>query len=652
MKRMSLVRIRTFLAEARRRKVYTTLVAYIAVCVVMVELGGAILEALLLPDWAPRLLTVLLLLGFPVVLVLAWIFDVGPAGIHRTGPAGPVLSPAGGAGPVRRVAGAPMAALAALRGKSAQARATPTEEESSAAAPDPERLRQAVLAHVRHELRTPINAIIGYSEMLLEDAEEAGDREAAGDLRRIGEAGHTLLETVTALLHPDRVGDRELDSFGAQVRADLRDPTTAIVGYAELLIETSRETGDDRRVPDLERILSASRKLLELSSDIVSVATAGEAAGDGAAPSAAMARDVLSKLRPLKARPEGEDAAGRLLVVDDNAMNRDLLSRQLARRGFTVAVAVDGIDALERLEEQEFDLVLLDLIMPRMDGVETLRRIKRDDRLSRTPVIMISSLDEIDSVVRCLEIGAQDYLTKPFHPTLLEVRIRAALASYAAGEREAFYEAQLELFDTTTRQLMRSLFPDAVAEALRSGAGDGIDVHGEAVVLACHFERHASARGRLDPDRRVTWIRDFIAPLETAAAAHGLELLIRDPHIYMLGASVEAAAAVVHAAFDAIERHGAQAQDEATPLRFGLHIGAAMGARVSGDRVFYHFWGEAVALAVALEAAAAPGTVHLSPAAAAVLRDHFPLVSRGVVEVGASGQMKTYALASRVPVVT
>ncbi|NIP87510.1 MAG: response regulator, partial [Gammaproteobacteria bacterium] len=118
----------------------------------------------------------------------------------------------------------------------------------------------------------------------------------------------------------------------------------------------------------------------------------------------------------------------RVLVVDDNEDNRYTLTRRLRREGYTdVVAAADGREALGRLEESDFDLVLLDIMMPEMDGYTVLERLRESGRLATLPVIVISALDDFDSVVRCIEMGAEDYLPKPFNATLLRARIGAVL---------------------------------------------------------------------------------------------------------------------------------------------------------------------------------------------------------------------------------
>jgi DNA-binding response OmpR family regulator len=117
-----------------------------------------------------------------------------------------------------------------------------------------------------------------------------------------------------------------------------------------------------------------------------------------------------------------------LLVVDDNEDNRYTLTRRLQREGYAnLTTAADGGEALALLRARPFDLVLLDVMMPGLNGYEVLERMRADARLRHVPVIMISALDEIDSVIRCIELGAEDYLSKPFNPTLLRARVGACL---------------------------------------------------------------------------------------------------------------------------------------------------------------------------------------------------------------------------------
>ncbi|WP_298932351.1 SpoIIE family protein phosphatase [uncultured Ramlibacter sp.] len=152
----------------------------------------------------------------------------------------------------------------------------------------------------------------------------------------------------------------------------------------------------------------------------------------------------------------------RLLVVDDNEMNRDLLSRRLQRQGFLVELAQDGQQALEAIAAQAFDLILLDIMMPVMNGYDLLERLKADPALRHIPVIMITAIDDAESIARCIDMGAEDHLPKPFNPAILRARVDSALAKKRLRDREQVYAKSLERELAIGRDIQRSFLPDTL----------------------------------------------------------------------------------------------------------------------------------------------------------------------------------------------
>jgi DNA-binding response OmpR family regulator len=317
-----------------------------------------------------------------------------------------------------------------------------------------ERARHALLAHLRHNLRSPLNAILGYAEMLIEDAEAQGQPDLLPDLQRVHAAGTELLSRLSEVLDPSRFEVQPADprAFEADLRHELRTPLNAILGYSEMLLDDARERGLDGFVADLDRIHTASQQFLARVDDVVLFSTVriaeGEHAVEELAPGIETASLVQSTLRDIPALAEdagAEPAAmqGSILVVDDSETNRDLLARALRRHGHTVALAETGQQALELLNVQPVDLVLLDIMMPGMSGYQLLQRLKGHPAWREIPVIVISALDELDSVVRCIELGAEDYLPKPFNPVLLQARTQASLEKKRLRDRELEYLEQV-----------------------------------------------------------------------------------------------------------------------------------------------------------------------------------------------------------------
>src|SRR5205085_11229195 len=159
-----------------------------------------------------------------------------------------------------------------------------------------------------------------------------------------------------------------------------------------------------------------------------------------------------------------------ILIVDDEPFNLDLLEQELELLGHTSVRAVDGRRALERLEAEPFDLVLLDVMMPRMDGYEVLERMKAHPTWRHIPVIMISALTDMDSVVRCITSGAEDYLPKPFEPVLLEARIGSCIERKRLHDREAAHLEVIEHERHRADELLHAILPaSAVAELKATG---------------------------------------------------------------------------------------------------------------------------------------------------------------------------------------
>lgn len=159
-----------------------------------------------------------------------------------------------------------------------------------------------------------------------------------------------------------------------------------------------------------------------------------------------------------------ELAGSSILVVDDNELNRDLLSRRLRKGGHEVALAEHGLQALEMIREQPFDLVLLDIMMPEMNGYELLERLKADPALRHIPVIMITAVDDQESVVRCIRLGAEDHLPKPFDPALLFARVSSSLAKKRLHDREKLYAASLTRELEIGRQIQAGFLPASLPE--------------------------------------------------------------------------------------------------------------------------------------------------------------------------------------------
>jgi adenylate cyclase len=214
-----------------------------------------------------------------------------------------------------------------------------------------------------------------------------------------------------------------------------------------------------------------------------------------------------------------------LLVVDDIEDNRYTLTRRLSREGYTnLTTAANGREALELLQEKPIDLVLLDIMMPEMNGYEVLERLKADPDLRHIPIIMISAVDEIESVIRCIELGAEDYLSKPFNPTLLRARVGASLERKRLHDQVRSQAADLATWNKTLEKrvadqlaeiermgrLRRFLSPQIAAAVLASGDESVLESHRRDIaVVFCDVRGFTAFAETAEPEEVTSFLREY-----------------------------------------------------------------------------------------------------------------------------------------------
>ena len=206
---------------------------------------------------------------------------------------------------------------------------------------------------------------------------------------------------------------------------------------------------------------------------------------------------------------------GSLLIVDDNEINRDMLSRRLVRRGYIVAVAADGHQALQMIEEHPFDLVLLDIMMPGISGLDVLKTLRQHYSASDLPVIMATAKDQSEDIVAALRLGANDYVTKPLDFPVLLARTHTQLALKRAMEEIQRLAAQLELRNQFIRKAFGRYLTDEVVASLLD-APEGLQLGGEkrrVTMLMADLRGFTSLAERLTPEQVMTIVNRYLSTM-------------------------------------------------------------------------------------------------------------------------------------------
>jgi class 3 adenylate cyclase len=290
---------------------------------------------------------------------------------------------------------------------------------------------------------------------------------------------------------------------------------------------------------------------------------------------------------------------GRLLVVDDNRVNRLLLAHGLEQDGHTVTSVENGRQAMETLRAESYDLVLLDIEMPELNGFEVLEALLQDPILRELPVIMTSASDELDRVVRCIEMGAEDYLTKPLNPILLRARVNASL------EKKRLRDQQRRLFRTFAT-------PEVAEELLQKGFTLG-GKHVTATAMFADIRSFTTLAESQDPADTIELLNDYFTLMFDAISSNGgtLNQMVGDGIMAVFGAPIfyeDHRARAVRAALTMMENLKLfnLDRDSMGKERIRIGIGIATGKMIAGytgtqQRAFYTCVGDTVNLASRIE---------------------------------------------------
>jgi class 3 adenylate cyclase len=523
---------------------------------------------------------------------------------------------------------------------------------AAAPASTADRARLLWLTNKRQELLAPAAALLELSEMLLRDAAERGHEGFLADQRRVRAAAARLLAMINEFLDPAGL-PASAEELGRRVRHDLRTPLAEVLGLTELWLEEAAEELLEGFLDDLGKIRELARKLLASLDDILAF---GQAAGspemDPEGGQARLIRDVLDSLPPPEEAPAGPAReTGAILVVEDNAVGRDVLARRLGRDGHAVSVAEDGLHALGLLAGRSFDLILLDVIMPGLNGLEVLQRLKADERLRHVPVIMISALQDLDAVVRCIEMGAEDYLPKPCSPVLLRARVGACLEKKRLRDREVRHLEEIDRERRRADELLHVILPGEVVVELKATNEVRPRRHEDVAVLFADIVGFTPFCDHRTPEEVVRHLQRLVESWEEAALRHGVQKIKTVGDAFMAAAGLRPADnAVLSCLRCGLELIAAcRALPTGWDLRVGIHVGPVVAGVMGRRQYLYDLWGDTVNTAARMESHGVPGSVTLSGHAWAKVAPLCRGRSLGTLSVKGKGQMEMMCFEGFVP---
>lgn len=467
------------------------------------------------------------------------------------------------------------------------------------------------LSQRRQELLAPLRSIIELTAMLAREDKIRGCPDAIGAIEIIRRNAREMVALARHALDPLTAN---CEGASKALNHDLRTPISVILGYSDELRESVGELFLEAYLPEFEQIGKLGRNALKLVDDMVTRLRMAD--GNG------LIDDVQRYMDRIVIRTNDNGAVaaskkpGRILVAEDHESSRLMIEKYLKTMGHTVVTTCDGREAQSRLRNQAFDLVLTDIEMPGANGFELIASMQASEKLRSLPVIALSGHSELDDIARCIALGADDYLPKPFNREILHARVEACL------EKKRLRDLT-EQERRRHKELLHSIMPRSIVEELsRSDAVRPIQRDGVAVLFADivgftpYCDRHQDR-----PDIVLEHLRRLFEIWEHSAIG------LRVQKIKTIGDAFMAAAGLLEDAdnpvldcvrlgLDMIRRTRDLVDDSGQPLGFDLRVGVHVGPVVAGvlgrRQALFDLWGDTVNTAARLESHGEIGSVNLS----------------------------------------
>jgi len=524
--------------------------------------------------------------------------------------------------------------------------------------PPPLTLSKEAVSALRRKIRAPLHQIISYAEIMAEDHGHEKHPAISAHLSGIIAKCEAVLQII-ARFQPDTENlEASIDKLHDQLLNDCGRLLALSLGlqsdappeqFASLQTDIERVCRAAGAFEELISLINAE-KVFMLAAPVMKLAGNAEVVRQRAEGNAGNQGPAALETRSKAIR------GGLVLVVDDDEGNRDLLSRRLLRDGCEVMLAETGRQALRMARRYSFDLILLDIMMPEMDGIMVLAELRKDPNLRRLPVVMISAVDDIESVVRCIELGADDYLTKPFNPVLLRARVNALLERKRLQDDQMRKTAQLqtalleiEAQKKKAESLLLNILPPSVAQELQIDGCVQPMYFEDVTIVFADFVGFTLSTEELAADELVNILNQYFTAFDNIVRRYGMEKLktIGDCYMFAGGLPVRSPSHPVDAILAAFEmisvtKEMGQQGPVNWQLRIGVHTGPVVAGVVGLHKFAFDIWGDAVNFSSRMESSGAPGRVNLSPNTYARIKDFFSCEKRGKVATKDGREVEMY----------
>jgi class 3 adenylate cyclase len=354
----------------------------------------------------------------------------------------------------------------------------------------------------------------------------------------------------------------------------------------------------------------------------------------------------MGNIKPMTAG--AKCSLGRVLVVDDEEHNRTLLRDPLEARGYEVAEAENGLEALQKTAALAPDVILLDLMMPSMDGFEVCRRLRKDGKTAHIPILMVTALSERKERLKGIEAGANDFLNKPIDLQDVILRVRNAVYSKHLHD-------QLQAEREKSEQLLLSILPNPIAERMKKGETNIADSYPDVTVLVADLVGFTMLSASIGPEQTVLLLNEIFSAFDCLTEKHGLEKIKTIGDAYMAAGGIsfpradhaEASAELAVHLRDEVEQFNRQ-YNTSIRIRIGLCTGPVVAGVIGRGRFAYDLWGETVNLACCLEATGQAGRIQIAESTCEQLKDKYQIEEHHSIAAKGHSELPAYWLGNRI----
>lgn len=521
------------------------------------------------------------------------------------------------------------------------------------------REKEALLSSLRVEFSTPIDVIIGYTQILLDEVIKNHTEEFSSDLSKILEAGWVLQVKVDQLLELPHFSEQnetfDFKKFSSDLQFSLLTPLTSVIGYSELILEKQETAINEQFFSDVRKIHEAARFFIKYVDELDRLASLS-IAGIDLLPqfenSTLMIKKVMTSIPVLEKGfvYHHSLSKGSVLVVDDNVMARELLMRRITHYGLN-AIASDSSDLFNKLHLQNFDLILLEIMMSHVNGFEILKKLKKNRKYVDIPVIVTSPLNEIDTFIRCLELGADDYLKRPINEVIFQARISASIERKILKDNEKKYLLDLKKEKKKSENLLLNIVPETIAKELKKGRRNIADKFPAVTLIFIDIVKFTEMTEFLSPEDLIRMLNLIFSTFDKLTDKYKLEKIktIGDSYMAVCGAPIANplhGELVAEFALHVLKELEILNEKLEIPIqvRIGIHTGPVIAGVIGKKKFMYDLWGETVNLASRLESMGVPGKIQVSESTYEHLKNQYSFKKRGMITVKGVGELNTYFL--------